>query len=228
VDLKLKTALLLLVLGCGSVFSQITLLKNNPQFGDIPEGELVTRFFFISNSSSSPVRIDNVRPRCGCTVLQFVSNTIQPGKKTRIDYSFKSAGYNGHVSKSIIVIAGETQSDFAFSLNVIPNITFQDSGSISTSMDFGLVPVTSNTQKLLTILVRKPAADTRISDIVCNTNRIRCLIENRVPVNGKMTVRIQPIASSISNAFHETLTVNLIHSGAMKIMNVFVSGTVVR
>lgn len=197
-DSKLKTVnipaclALVVTLAAAAVQAegQAVILGNDADLGDFYDGENMTNFFQISNSSQEPVKIENVRPRCGCTVIQYTTNTLMPGKKSRVDYGFKTKGYSGPVSKSIMVLSGGTQQDFRFRLNVIKPVVLAENEQSSFNFALGQINAKSIIEHDVVVRVRKPAEDAAIMEINCNTNRW-LFSYDPVPESGIMTVRLR-------------------------------------
>jgi hypothetical protein len=73
--------------------------------GTIIEGktEKLIAVFNFKNTGDSVLKIENVRPGCGCTVVKY-DTLIQPGKSSKINAEVNIKGYHsGKVSKSITV-----------------------------------------------------------------------------------------------------------------------------
>lgn len=64
--------------------------------------EKISAQFIISNTGDAPLKISNVRPGCGCTVVSYDS-VIMPGKTGIIKPEVKISGYRGDIKKSISV-----------------------------------------------------------------------------------------------------------------------------
>jgi len=76
-------------------------------FGEIPEGKIVTFTFVIKNSGKRDLIIRNVSTTCGCTTGQPGTNTIPPGGKTDMKVSFDSHQKGGMQNKIITVISND-------------------------------------------------------------------------------------------------------------------------
>lgn len=73
--------------------------------GTVIEGKIekITAVFVVKNTGDAVLKLESVRPSCGCTVVKFDS-LIQPGKSTKIESVVNIQGQrSGQLSKSITV-----------------------------------------------------------------------------------------------------------------------------
>lgn len=70
--------------------------------GVLTEGknEIATAFFNVLNRGDSLLKIENVRPGCGCVVAAY-DTFIPPGKSGRIKVEARLNGYRGDIRKSV-------------------------------------------------------------------------------------------------------------------------------
>lgn len=63
--------------------------------GDILHLQPATHDFYFTNASIDTLRIDNVRPSCGCTSPEWAQTAIPPGGEgsIRITYDARDVGY---------------------------------------------------------------------------------------------------------------------------------------
>ena len=93
-------------------------IADTHDFGKIPQGKPVNYDFVISNSGTSPLKINNVQASCGCTTPTWdKESAIDPGASSKITvgYNAQAEGpfsknititYNDNVTK-VITIKGE-------------------------------------------------------------------------------------------------------------------------
>jgi hypothetical protein len=64
-------------------------------FGDLQLKETYYHEFEFANLSKEPIRIDNIRPSCGCTIPNWNRDWIQPDSTASIKVEFRpnTAGY---------------------------------------------------------------------------------------------------------------------------------------
>lgn len=79
-------------------------------FGKIPQGKPVTHIFEVSNTGTTPFKLDNVQASCGCTTPQWdKEKEIAAGQKSQITVGYNAAA-EGPFTKSITVTYNGTQS----------------------------------------------------------------------------------------------------------------------
>ena len=78
-------------------------------FQVVAKGEVLIHNFEIRNDGDQPLRIENVRPACGCTVAKF-DETIAPGKIGRIHAEVETVDFFGPISKSIAVYTNDNEN----------------------------------------------------------------------------------------------------------------------
>lgn len=78
-------------------------------FGDVMEGAEVSADFMIKNSGKGELRIDQVRPSCGCTAAHF-DRSIPPGGEGKITLKLNLKGYSGAIKKTTSVFTNDPQN----------------------------------------------------------------------------------------------------------------------
>lgn len=73
-------------------------------FGKIKQGEVVSHTFSFKNTGSEPLRIETVKPSCGCTSPEWTKEDVPPGGEGVVKMQFDSKGKNGMQNKSMTVI----------------------------------------------------------------------------------------------------------------------------
>jgi hypothetical protein len=63
--------------------------------GPLQQDEVATAIFTLTNTSASPLLIDNVRTNCGCTVADWRSDAIPPSDTAQIvvEYVARKKGF---------------------------------------------------------------------------------------------------------------------------------------
>jgi hypothetical protein len=77
--------------------------------GAIAKGESIVHDFLIRNEGGSPLRIEEVRPACGCTVADF-DKTIAPGATGKIHVTIDTATFSGPVAKGVSVFTSDADN----------------------------------------------------------------------------------------------------------------------
>ena len=84
-------------------------------FGQIAQGKPVYTSFEITNSGTTPLKLDDVRAACGCTTPEWSRETMAPGASTIIKVGFNAATEgpfqkpitimynNGQLSKTLMI-----------------------------------------------------------------------------------------------------------------------------
>jgi hypothetical protein len=72
-------------------------------FGTVEEGKLVDHTFTFTNNGTETLQVTEVHPTCGCTLSGDFDKEVLPGKSGKIPVTFKSAGFDGSVTKTITV-----------------------------------------------------------------------------------------------------------------------------
>ena len=72
-------------------------------FGKIKEGEIVSHIFSFTNTGMYPLKIEDVKPSCGCTTPKWSKEEVMPGESGFLEVEFNSAGKEGQQHKTIKV-----------------------------------------------------------------------------------------------------------------------------
>ena len=81
-------------------------------FGERDEGETVHAEFVLRNVGDAPLRIDRLRPACGCTVATLDQPLLAPGSQTVVRVDFTLRGRQGPQSKSVTVQSDDPQTPY--------------------------------------------------------------------------------------------------------------------
>lgn len=71
-------------------------------FGKVPQGKPVFHVFEIVNTSSQPLKLDNVQASCGCTTPEWSHDPIAAGATAQIKVGFNAAA-EGNFDKFITI-----------------------------------------------------------------------------------------------------------------------------
>lgn len=72
-------------------------------FGEVAEGDKVVHTFKFKNTGSNPLRVNNVKPSCGCTTPDWSKEDIAAGAEGFVTVEFDSKGKRGVQKKSVTV-----------------------------------------------------------------------------------------------------------------------------
>jgi hypothetical protein len=117
-------------------------------FGNIPQGKVVTHNFVLVNNGGDVLKITDVHASCGCTAANPDKSELAPGESTNIKVDFNSSGKSGKQEKWVYVKTNDPANPelkFKFTGNVLdltevkndpksPKLYFPES-----SHDFGSV-----------------------------------------------------------------------------------------
>jgi Protein of unknown function (DUF1573) len=93
-------------------------------FGDVQEGESLTKIFVVTNTGNVPLIIHDAKSNCGCTVPKFPKTPVQPGQSDKIVVSFDSSNKLGQVDQNVVVYDNSSpnqRSILKIKANVLPN-----------------------------------------------------------------------------------------------------------
>ena len=65
----------------------------------------------IKNIGDKPLNIKNIKPDCGCTMIENTINEIMPGKETVIEGKYTSSSHPGKVDKKIRIYSNDPNKD---------------------------------------------------------------------------------------------------------------------
>jgi len=84
--------------------ARISFDSDNFDFGFAPQGDAyLVHYFKVKNVGEDTLRIDRVRPTCGCTAAPLKKKDLAPGESSEIGAIFRLSGYKSATSKSIKV-----------------------------------------------------------------------------------------------------------------------------
>ena len=72
------------------------------------EGTVVSHDYIVTNKGNDTLRIEGVRPSCGCTAADY-TREIPPGGKGKISVKFNTNGYSNKIPEKLIAV---TSNDY--------------------------------------------------------------------------------------------------------------------
>ncbi len=101
--------------------TKISFNKEFHSFGDLKQGEIVGCYFVFTNTGNYPLVINEVKPGCGCTAVEFTKEPVAPGKQGEIEVKFDTRGFHGKQYKVIQVYTNveEKIKELVVSANVV-------------------------------------------------------------------------------------------------------------
>ncbi|MFC5409637.1 DUF1573 domain-containing protein [Larkinella bovis] len=90
-------------------------------FGEITEGDTVSRIFKFKNEGEFPLIINSTNASCGCTTPEWPKQPIEPGQESSIKVLFNSQGRRGVQNKTVTVYANTDPAYTELSFRVMVN-----------------------------------------------------------------------------------------------------------
>ncbi len=134
--------------------------------GVVYEGktETLSAVFTVKNTGNALLKIESVRPGCGCTVVKYDS-LVQPGKTVKIESQVNIKGYKaGDISKSITVTSNaenEPTSRLTITASIRAFISISDTY-------INLEPANAKVPASLSLTSRKK--DLKVSAVIFKAN----------------------------------------------------------
>ena len=75
-------------------------------FGEVMEGSEVTHEFLVRNDGKGTLRIEQVRPSCGCTAAHY-DRTVPAGGTGKVTLRLDTRGYEGKLKKTATVLSND-------------------------------------------------------------------------------------------------------------------------
>ena len=83
--------------------TSVEFMEESHNFGEVPEGDKVSHTFKFKNTGANPLRVNNVKPSCGCTTPDWSKDDIAPGAEGFVNVEFDSNAKRGVQKKSVTV-----------------------------------------------------------------------------------------------------------------------------
>lgn len=96
-------------------------------FGEVMEGSEVSHDFTVRNDGKGSLRIEQVKPGCGCTVAQF-DRTVPAGGAGKVTLRLDTRGFEGKVKKTATVYSNDPEE---------PRLVLALQGVVKTLVDVG-------------------------------------------------------------------------------------------
>ncbi len=95
----------------GEATGQPRAVVDEPIFdaGKVEKGGEINHDFVIRNTGDAPLRIEEVRPACGCTVADY-DETIAPGASGKVHAVLDTTDQDGGISKGLTVITNDPEN----------------------------------------------------------------------------------------------------------------------
>mgnify|MGYP001545947874 FL=1 len=106
-----------------SKYTAIQWADTTIDFGSKKMGEVVNITFLCTNTGNKPLYLYDVRPSCGCTLVDYSKEAIEPGKQGKIDAQFDTKkSHPGEVHKTVFVHSNSNNGTryLSFSGTILP------------------------------------------------------------------------------------------------------------
>jgi hypothetical protein len=103
----------LLLVACTSGQPQITLETTHFDFGDVVNGEILSRDIEVSNKGNEPVITTSVSTTCGCTTAFLEPMTIPVGGTANLIITFDSGAHGpeltGQITRQVFITSNDPE-----------------------------------------------------------------------------------------------------------------------
>jgi hypothetical protein len=80
-------------------------------FGDVVNGEIISRDVMIHNKGNGTLRVESVSTSCGCTTANLDSMVLEPGQSATLHITFDSGAHGpeltGALTRQIFVVSND-------------------------------------------------------------------------------------------------------------------------
>src|SRR5690606_19161405 len=102
--ISLSLFALVVALSCAFAQAKIEFEEETFDFGQVKEtGGSVEHKFIFKNAGNAPLKIQDVRPSCGCTTPSWTKEPVLPGKEGFIVAKYDPANRPGAFTKSLTI-----------------------------------------------------------------------------------------------------------------------------
>ena len=116
----------LLLAACAQDQPEINLETTHFDFGDVVNGEIISRDIVVSNDGNEPIIAQSVSTTCGCTTATLEPMTIPAGEFANLHITFDSGAHGpelvGQITRQIFIISNDPNQPEAmveFTANII-------------------------------------------------------------------------------------------------------------
>ena len=116
----------LLLAACANGQPEINLETTHFDFGDVVNGEIISRDIVVSNDGNEPIIAQSVSTTCGCTTATLEPMTIPAGSSANLHITFDSGAHGpelmGQITRQIFIISNDPNQPEAmveFTANII-------------------------------------------------------------------------------------------------------------
>jgi len=106
-------ALTVLTISCVFAQPQITTIPNKLiDLGEVYSGQKIERIIAIKNTGNDTLRIQNIKPSCGCTsaLLKNSNGVVAPSDTVQLSIVFNTKSQIGKVTKSVMINSNDSKN----------------------------------------------------------------------------------------------------------------------
>jgi hypothetical protein len=92
-------------------FPEIKLEKNQYNFGDVKEGEVVTAEIPYKNVGESVLKINNVKSSCGCTAVVLEGKELKPNEAGTLKIELDTSNYSGRITRTVTLFSNDPKNN---------------------------------------------------------------------------------------------------------------------
>ena len=125
-SLLILTIIMALLAGCSNNGPNIQLELESFEFGDVVNGNIVSKDVMIYNTGTAPLNIEQVTTSCGCTTAEVSQSEIEPDESAVLHIEFDSGAHGpemtGTLTRQVFVATDDPdQPDLIvqFTVNVV-------------------------------------------------------------------------------------------------------------
>lgn len=176
-------------------------------FGYTMEGYPVMHRFWVYNTGDQPLKIERVRPSCGCTTVPLTKNVLEPGDSVGLELKFDTRRFKGQITKTASVETNDKSqpnAKLAFTANVgkwegavIANPSVASLDTLGKSSQ--VIALKNTSPNAYTISVVSPAPDFMSSS----------LSANELPPMGEVALTLSATANAPIGEYNASITLHL-------------------
>lgn len=89
---------------------KLVLTKNQHNFGDVVEGEVVSLQVLFKNTGTDDLEISRVKSSCGCTATVLSQKSLKPGDTATLDIKLDTTGREGQFVRTVTLYSNAVNS----------------------------------------------------------------------------------------------------------------------
>jgi len=119
--------LILFLAGCSKPKEPRLLLSEESwHYGEVTPDQIVVHLFTLKNEGEEKLIIESVYSSCSCVTVELADKEIAAGKETKLKAIFDPSGYEGEVTKQIIIKSNDPENlekriDLTIIVQRVPN-----------------------------------------------------------------------------------------------------------